>query len=71
MEGAEALTEKISAQKDVYELDDKLYKLQMKGKCLFVCPSDCSVYHFVVLLSLCVSLCLSLCLSFSYISPLA
>jgi hypothetical protein len=54
MEGAEALTEKISAPKDVYELDDKLYKIHMKGKCLFVCLSVC------LSLSLSVSFLLSL-----------
>jgi hypothetical protein len=54
MEGAEALTEKISAQKDFYESDDKLYKLHMKGKCLFVCLSVC------LSLSLSVSFLLSL-----------
>ncbi len=55
MEGADELTEKISAQKDVYESDDKLYKLHMKGKCL-------SVYLYVCL-SVCPSVCLSVRLS--------
>ena len=59
MEGAEALTEKISAQKDIYESDDKLYKLHMKGKCLFIFMSVCPSVNLSVFQSVCSSLSLS------------
>ncbi len=66
MEGAEALTKKISAQKDVYESDDKLYKLHMKGKCLFIFMSVC--LSFCLSVNPCVPLSLSFWLKKTFMS---